>query len=328
MPETSDEVPSLLDVSLLALRYGRHLALHPSSLDTPTRQTIPSERRLAAAGSVPVVVYALAILGLCGSKPARADVILDPLTTSVTLQAMISDADIFLLTQFVGFQAGQTLSYNSTSDSFGWSSLPPVGTPTLFGTYEGQSLNVTYDGSLSALPAGAVTWTSAGSYGLNLWSGGGSAVITDTSPVSFTIHFLDNVTLGSDSGSYDVTIPGIFDVPVNPSEIDFLASSETGTVMVNKKPTSFPPLGLTFKYRSSVQTDFNIGDFEIIKDNHGCTPRPGGVSSCGPGFAPSVTSVTLSGTISTVPEPSTLPIVGSGAIALVYYACRRRKSGR
>lgn len=281
---------------------------------------------------LPFALVVFAILGLSAQTPAYADVVIDTLTTSVLLQSTISDADTFLLTQLVGFEGGQNLSYQSISDASGWHSLGPPGTPTLSGTYAGGNLEVTYDGNLSALPGGSVTWTGTGLYGSEVWASSGSAVITDTSPVTFTIDFLDSVSLGGNTGSFDVMIPGILDSAAHPSEIDYLAGLQTGTVSVSTKPKPFPipTPGFTLHYVRPVETDFGIGGHDIIIDHHGCTPRPGSMISmgCGPGFAPSVLDVTMNGTISTTPEPATFVPLGLSLSAIIVFWFVERRAAK
>jgi len=231
---------------------------------------------------------------------------LSPLEASLVLQGTIPDDDFFLLTRFFGFQVGETLNYQSTSDLSGWSA-------TLSGTYLGASLNVSYSGDISAFPAGAITWTSSGSYGSAAWSGSGSALITDTL-MGFQVDFNSLLTVGSNSGLENVLIDATEDV----SGTRFVGTS--GTASVNGSPLLFPPFTKTYEFPTplifppKVHSDIDFLGHPIIINEYFPTP------------VPLAAPFSIVGTIATVPEPSTYLLLVPGLLGLLGYAWRRRKS--
>ena len=255
-------------------------------------------RDLISRGMMGVV--ALATLG--GANAAAEQI--TALDAALTLQGAISDGDFFLLTQFFGFQAGDTLHYRSITDA-----NTSMWSATLSGTYSGMNLNVTYQGDFSAFPSGRITWTTDGSYGPNAWGGSGSALILDRS-TTFQTDYRSSLTVGGNSGSFNERI----EASKNP--IEFL--DDFGSVVINGTPF---PLGSTGIFRRTqvdeidrIVTDFEIIDgLEFLTDEYKKTTISTGV-------------VMLDGPLSTaVPEPSARVPFGTGLLGLLGYAWLRRK---
>jgi hypothetical protein len=122
---------------------------------------------------------------------------------AVIAQSTFMDSDLFLLGDFVGFQAGQSFTYDGSGSATGW-------TATLTGAYVGTPLSVTYSGDSSAFPGGAITWSSVGSFGAKGWSSSGSALVTSTD-TTFQVRFADTLTVGAQGGAIAATIDGVID---------------------------------------------------------------------------------------------------------------------
>jgi hypothetical protein len=122
---------------------------------------------------------------------------------AVIAQSTFMDSDLFLLGDFVGFQAGQSFTYDGSGSATGW-------TATLTGAYVGTPLSVTYSGDSSAFPGGAITWSSGGSFGAKGWSSSGSALVTSTD-TNFQVRFADTLTVGAQGGAIAATIDGVID---------------------------------------------------------------------------------------------------------------------
>lgn len=137
---------------------------------------------------------------LVAARPARAD-LLTTFEASALIQSTASDVDV----EFLGLLAQHgdvpVVSYASTSTTTAWSA-------SLSGIYAGAGLSVSYSGDLSNYPAGAVTWSSAGTYGPAAWSGVGSATIADTSATTFQMTLSSSLTLGGGTASLAYVIPG------------------------------------------------------------------------------------------------------------------------
>ncbi len=117
---------------------------------------------------------------------------------SFVAQGTIPDNDLFLLTSFTSFQAGQILSYSSSSDTQHWTAI-------LSGAYLSNSLDVNYSGDLSGYPGAPVTWTSMGSFGASTWTGTGMMTITDE-PGGFTVILHSALQVGTHTGTFDDVI--------------------------------------------------------------------------------------------------------------------------
>jgi hypothetical protein len=159
---------------------------------------------------------------------------------------MTADTDVLALEVLYAFETGQSVTYDATLSSTGWTSTQQGG-PTLFGTYSGQPLSVTYVGNTAAYPAGAITWTSTGTYGTDAWSGTGSATVTSLSSTTFTIQFVYSMTAGNNSLSLNYQVPGSLDQNGN---VTFNGESGTGTGMyvINKgKPKELFKISFSFQ---------------------------------------------------------------------------------
>jgi hypothetical protein len=249
-------------------------------------------------------ILAVLTFALAGAAPARADIV--AAAASDLIQSTAVDVDFMMLTQFVGYQPGQTLSYNSSATTNGWAG-------TLSGDYAGTALSLSYIGNLSAYPPD-VTWSNTGTYGAAAWSDTGSATITYPTATTFQVALTESLMEGSNTASLSYTIPGTV---LGSGAIVFgsAAGDEagTGSGVINGAALA----GICFSYANAgtaINANAVIG------------------TACG-GQAVVNTSVigagnAVSGTISTTPEPSYVIVFGFGISALLLLRKRTAATGR
>lgn len=253
---------------------------------------------------MPLVSFLLApalTLALTTGAPARAALLTAP-QASEMIQSTATDTDFEFLNDFVGWQLGQTVDYTSSTSVSAW-------TGTLSGSYLGVPLSVDYTGNLSAYPPGPVTWTSTGSYGAASWNSSGSATITDATPTTFDLAFIDSLTVGSNTASLDYTIPGTV---LGDGSVVFGAAAGdevgSGTGMINgmalaNRCYSYEDAAMT------IQSDIVIRPDDLACDDYHTDKNK---------YVKDNTTLLLTGTITTtgIPEPSALILVVSGLLGL------------
>ncbi len=163
----------------------------------------------------------LTILSVWGT-PVQAT-LLSNSDTALVLNATIPDGDLFLLSEFFGFQANEFFDYKFDIDNTGWSA-------TLSGVYLGKNLNITYSGDTSTFPSGNITWTTSGFFGSDTWSGNGTALITDTG-IGFDIDFDSSLTVGTNLGAFNQQINVLVDSSVITPVETFGTTTVNGTVV-------------------------------------------------------------------------------------------------
>jgi hypothetical protein len=243
---------------------------------------------------------------LVATNEVRAG-LLSALDASVLIQSTASDTDAMFLSQFAGFQSGQTLNYNSSSTNTAWS-----------GTLSDTSLNVNYSGDLSGYPSGAVTWSSSGTYRTENWSGSGNATIAETSSTTFQVSLVSSLALGGSTASINYVIPGTVS---SDGTIMYDGEAGTGTVILNG--TSFPN-HIQFSYKNPPELD----PFQIYSDIVGDIPTFPSLTNRYTGTFPIGGDIFLAGTITSVPEPSSWVLLGFGLLGWVplRWWMRERKS--
>jgi len=179
---------------------------------------------------------------------------------------------------------------------------------TLAGNYKGTAVNVSYNGTLSDFPAAPLTWTSNGFYGAAAWTGSGSAQFTLLPMGDFQIALASSLTLGSDIGTYAITIFG----NETGDDIDVFDDLQTGTITTNgiSLGERFAKLSYKRKDFTEIQTDVKIRGHEVIVDSIK--------------LAGTETGFNADGTVSTIAEPSTFTLLGAGVVGLLC-ACKWRK---
>ncbi len=248
-------------------------------------------------------VVALTALGAANS--ARAD-LLTSFDALALIQSTATDTDAFFFTLFTDSEA--TLTYSSSSSATTWT-----------GTLTGPGLSLAYlSTDLSNLPLGPITWTSTGSFGGQDWNGSGSATITETSPTTFDVVFTDAVTLGSNTASINVTIPGtvlsgqtvMFGSPGN-EEVTPMGSGFVNGEALSKTIYSYSKNKDGILVKSDVQFVPDDKPPKLFKNN---------IYDANGNVLP----FELNGTIFAVPEPSSVVLLGFGGLALLGYSWRRR----
>ena len=170
-----------------------------------------------------------ALLALVASmQHASAGDINGPAMAGLVLNNTIPDGDLYALSLFAG-RSGNVLSTSATDTTAGF-------TETLSGNYAGQALSVAYTGNTTAFPAGAVTWSSTGTYGAQAWAGSGSATFTFPTASTFQVAYTESLTIGANSVAINATLYGAD----NGTRLYYTGVS--GTLTVNANPPIPAPM--------------------------------------------------------------------------------------
>jgi hypothetical protein len=213
-------------------------------------------------------------------------------------QSSASDSDLFLLTEFCGFQQGETFDYQGLTENLGdWQA-------SVAGTHLGVPVNVVYNGDFTGYGGSPVRWTSAGMYGSESWSGNGQATFNATEE-GFDIDYHSTLTVGEKTGEIDYSIQAGY------LDDGFEFSGGFGWVRINGIPKWLPRL-FTFRMKRwlppSWESDIHVPLLGKIFDNN-CN------------ILPDVAGFRIDGVIQTVPEPATVTLVVLGGLV----ALRRRR---
>jgi hypothetical protein len=246
---------------------------------------------------------------------ARAGDINGAAMADLILNSTIPDGDLYTLGLYAG-KSTDVLITNETDTTAGFTS-------SMAGTYAGQSLSVSYIGNSTAFTTatgGPITWTSSGSYGALDWTGSGSANFTFPSASTFQIAYSStmSLTLGTNTlftAAYDSTISG-----ANNSTALFYTHTK-GTLTVDGSPVDEPCFT---SYTISVTAPSKIEIDDIEYDGETIILSQKKINSVSPSYPAPPVSITAAGSISFVPEPSSLVLAGIGALSLIVgHACRR-----
>jgi hypothetical protein len=220
------------------------------------------------------------------------------LNSSTIAQGTIPDTDLFFLTEFFGFKAGETLDYESTLTPLSWSA-------TLSGAYLGTGLNVKYIGDLSPSQAGQIIWSSLGTFGTSTWIGGGNIFISEIDmSLGFHVDFESSLTIGDNLGVADITIAGI----ASPLQILYLSSTGTASKGGVSIPIPEPSLEIDLTQTPvTIRTDIEFLGATIILNDLKREPAP---PPAEPGGS------IIEGQITTVIEPSTFALLISGIVLI------------
>ncbi len=247
--------------------------------------------------------------------------LLNAMEASILVQSTATDTDAMFLGIFAGQPfPRQTLNYDSTGTATAWSGV-------LSGMFQGTALSATYLGDLSSYASsGAVSWTSAGSYGTENWSGSGTITITDTSARTFQVALQATLDVGSNTASIDYVIPGV----VRGDRIMFPGEAGTGTMTVNGQDPDDP---VDYSFKEYHKYYYVAGSSDtVFAGNRFDPPRTGLESDNGwivPADQVTANSFVFESRISmfTVPEPASVVLMSSGVLGLILLR-KKGKAGR
>jgi hypothetical protein len=242
-----------------------------------------------------------------GAPRAHAGPI-DSQEAALLLNLTAPDNDFYFLTLFAGYVPRQTVHYQATVTTTGWSA-------TLSGTYAGQALAVAYSGDTTAFPGGTITWTSSGTYGAQSWSGSGSSFFSSINPPTLQFSIDSTLTVGGNNGVVHIVNQA------TASGSDFHDAGTTGTFLLNNNP--LPGGKDTYWTGEKDGKSVSYNDHEVNgvivtwSGPYPVTPPPKGEP------------FDLSGPMGTsCPEPSPLLLWGSGALGLLGGAWLRGRTQR
>ncbi len=248
---------------------------------------------------------------------ARADPIFDPTAAGLILSNTIPDLDLFLLSQFVGFLPGQTLSYGATVSPTGFSEQ-------VTGAYGASNLAVAYTATVDQTSPGTiVALQSTGTYGSSPETGG----------YSQTFQYSDNT-----GTTFQLEINGFFNVGVNTADVGltilgdnnsgaYSLTNSSGTITTNGVAhviplgSNFITLdGVQFPFFPGVEATSCVAGYNSVGGQHPLCPMV-------PNTATIQFDLSVDGSLSTVPEPSTWAMLVLGFVGLGFAGYRAsRKS--
>jgi hypothetical protein len=164
-------------------------------------------------------------------------------------------------------------------------------------------------------------WTSTGSYGAQSWNGSGTAIISDTSSTTYQVTIADSLSLGNNTGFFNYTIPGTV-LPDGTIMYGDPANEEvgTGTGTINAMAATVR----CYSYKDQNKTIKS--DYISAETEKGCAAA---AKDFGNPWIKVVNNntVSLSGTIDTVPEPSSLALLLFGLLSFIpilRFRCTRK----
>jgi hypothetical protein len=250
---------------------------------------------------------AVILATIADTPDALAGDINGPAMAGLVLNNTIPDGDLYGLGLFAG-RSMDVLNTNATDTTTGF-------TETLSGTYAGQALSVTYTGNSLAFPGGAVTWTSSGSYGVQGWTGNGSATFTFPTTSTFQVAYSSIVTIGSNTVQYNSVISGAD----NGTWLYYTGT--TGTLTLNSMPIPEPEFT---EYILKAPSGGKLVIDDIDDDGEIIIWSQYEIKSVYPSPPSPPITIVAAGTIQFVPEPSSMVLAGFGVLSLIVgYACRR-----
>jgi hypothetical protein len=260
-------------------------------------------------------LLAVVLAAFASAPQVRAGDINGPAMAGLVLNNTIPDCELYVLSLFAGTST-DVLNTKATDTTTGF-------TETLSGTYAGQALSVTYTGDTTMFPGGAVTWTSTGTYGAQAWNGSGSATFVFPTANTAEVIYSSTVTIGANTVVNNSTIYG------SDNGTWFSYYGVTGTISINGMNPIPAPQPTQGTILSPIVGDLGYDDYEV----NGRVTITSLYEICDEedelGYPYSPTLIKSAGTVSFVPEPSSLVLTSIGILgAFAGYASGRvRKTG-
>ena len=239
-----------------------------------------------------LVTAAILSLMIGTVRNAEAQPIFSPDLKNVIALDEAAAATLFLTTIPFGFSVGEQLPFSGTFTESGWSL-------TMGGTYLSMPVNLSFNGSFNP-SSNTGAFSSAGTIGVFPWTGSGSWSFTDVNPQTVSLDWSSQAIIGGQPGKPDFeSSPKVITVR---EEGGFLVFEGTGlfrqtedgrTVGVPHLQTTTARIPITAPPRVG-SILFNL-DSQIILTG-----------------AVNLDTRTVSGSLQTVPEPSTLLLLASG----------------
>jgi PEP-CTERM motif len=260
------------------------------------------------------VLCLAAILGTV--RTASADIVIDALEAGLLATSTIPDVDLDSITRIFGFTPGETLLMSGTITTTGF-------TESVTGMYQGKLLDITYTGDSTGFP-NTVSWTMSGSYGGVNFTNASSNSATFSFPTSstFNIQYLSSWTLSPHTASDNLSITGA-PVAGNPDLLTYIGT--TGTITIDGFAVAPPPKYNSIQCPATGKVIKGNGPFTDIDGPDG---KPTIIDEVRMTAVTPGVSFTFSGTISTVPEPTSLTLLAIGSIGLFGYGRYCVKTGQ
>jgi hypothetical protein len=240
-------------------------------------------------------------LTLYGSTAIRADSLTLSQKNAFALETTMT-MDMSMLVQNFGAQP-DVLAYMGAFSDLGWTSR-------LNGTYAGLPLNVSYTATFDQASA-AGHFTSTGTLGNGAYTGSGSWGFTDIDALSTGMAWGGGVTLGLNPPPGPPPVKGPF--PDIHAQLLLQALSSQNTVTVLSSGEYYRTLGgdpIEGVYRINDQEKFILPEewFASVRFDDGTSLA--GTSNFHTG--------TSTGTVSAVPEPSSVALLSTGLVLLSF----------
>jgi hypothetical protein len=274
-------------------------------LDDRPHRKVPGQQmrernRLATTSSLVCAAWVLGLL-VVDALPCLGESLTPSEVNLITLEEA-SISNVATVVEFFGPDPGVSLPFSGTFSPSGW-------TWDLSGVYLGQALTLSSQGTFDAI-AGVGSWTSMGSLGTRSWASSGSVSnIQIIDPLQSTLDF-------SEVGAGVIDFIPLYDrntktkTKRNPDSPFVVDTTETTQYSLNGVPLGNP-----------VENQDMIAPPNFQKEKTVAPPHDGVLVV----LHGTMTDGQVTGTVTLVPEPSSLVLSGLGGLGLLAYTWYRRR---